>query len=72
MTITIAPFKIDPSHNYPAQSVKNEREKHSKGYGLPITYWGIYLDDKHVSYTSSKELAEKTKQWIEKWLKDRL
>jgi hypothetical protein len=52
--------------------IGHEKGEHAKRDRLPITYWGIYLDDKHVSYTSSRELAEKTKVWIEKWLKDRL
>ena len=72
MTITIAPFTIDASHDYSALLVGHVKEEHTKRNHLPITYWGIYLDDKYVSYTSSKELAEKTKIWIEKWLEDRL
>jgi hypothetical protein len=72
MTITIAPFAIDTSFGCPALLVEYEKEKHITKNGLPIIYWGIYLDDKYVSYTSSKELAEKTRVWIEKWLKDRL
>lgn len=72
MTITIAPFTINTSSNYPALPIGHEKEEHARRGHLPITYWGIYLDDKHISYTSSRELAEKTKVWIEKWLKDRL
>jgi len=72
MTITIAPFTIDASHDSSAFLVGHVNEEHTKRNHLPITYWGIYLDDKYVSYTSSKELAEKTKIWIEKWLEDRL
>ncbi len=68
MTITIASFTI----NYPALMIEHEKGEQAKRDRLPITYWGIYLDDKHISYTSSRELAEKTKVWIEKWLKDRL
>lgn len=33
-----------------------------------ITYWGIYLDDKEISMTSTREQAEKTKEWMENWL----
>jgi hypothetical protein len=72
MTITIAPFTIDSSCDCPALPVGYEKKNNIKKDHLPITYWGIYLDDKYISYTSSKELAEKTKLWIEKWLKDRL
>ncbi len=70
MTITIAPFIVDAS--YRALGIGHGKEEHAKMDHLPITYWRIYLDDKYISYTSNKELAEKTKVWIEKWLKDRL
>jgi len=53
MTITIEPYTI--SSNFENSNV-------------PITYWGIYLDDKEISTTSTKEQAEKTKQWMENWL----
>ena len=36
----------------------------------PITYWGIYIDNNKFSITSTKEKAENTKEWIEKWLND--
>ncbi|HWP92995.1 MAG TPA: hypothetical protein VNN20_12450 [Thermodesulfobacteriota bacterium] len=70
MTITIAPFKVNPSCNYLASRVRHEEEAHLENNHPPITYWGIYLDDKYISYTSSKDLAEKTKIWMEKWLGD--
>ena len=72
MAITIAPFRINTSCYRSALQFGYEKEEQTKRNHLLITYWGIYLDDKHISYTSSKELAEKTKLWIEKWLKDRL
>lgn len=72
MTITIAPFMVDPSCDRIEPQVWQEKEEYTERNYRRITYWGIYLDDKYVSYTSSKELAEKTKVWIEKWLKDRL
>jgi hypothetical protein len=72
MTITIASFTVDTSYNHQALAVEHGKVEFTKGNHLPITYWGIYIDDKYISYTSSKELAEKTKVWIEKWLKDRL
>ena len=72
MTITIAPFIIDTSYNCPALPIGHEKEEHTERNYLPITYWGIFLDDRYISYTSSKELAEKTKIWMEKWLKDRV
>jgi hypothetical protein len=67
MTITIAPFTIDRSHDCSSLSPVYARD----GLITPITYWGIYIDDKNISYTSSKELAEKTKVWMEKWLRQR-
>jgi len=30
------------------------------------------MDGKNISYTSTRELADKTKVWMEKWLEDRL
>ena len=72
MTITIAAFTVDPNCDYKAPLVSHGKEEHVKKSHTPITYWGIYFDDKHISYTSSKELAEKTKIWMEKWLKDKL
>lgn len=65
MTITIAPFMFDPVTN---SAVETVGQRGKAGIKNPITYWGIYMDDKYVSYTSSKELAEKTKAWMEKWL----
>ncbi len=71
MTVTIAPFTVDPRCSYIAPLVMDPR-KEEVTQKDPLTYWGIYIDEKYVSYTSSKELAEKTKVWMEKWLKDRL
>ncbi len=70
MTITIAPFTVDTSRDCPALTVGYEREERAKRNHPSITYWRIYLDDKYISCTSSKELAEKTKVWVEKWLND--
>jgi hypothetical protein len=75
MTITIAPFTVDPRGTYTAPLVIDAIDdviKEGRSQRNSLTYWGIYIDDKYVSYTSSKELAEKTKVWMEKWLKDRL
>lgn len=71
MAITIAPFKVNPSCKLIASQVGHKEKEYGEKNLLPITYWGIYLDDKYISYTSSKELAEKTKLWMEKWLGDR-
>jgi hypothetical protein len=69
MVVTITPFTIDQSCDCP-QPLRHERG-HIKEH-TTITYWGIYIDDKYVSYTSNRELAERTKLWIERWLRDRL
>ncbi|MGQ0793336.1 MAG: hypothetical protein ACT4NX_04520 [Deltaproteobacteria bacterium] len=62
--ITVAPFEVpavgDGSEISFAKATK------------PITYWGIYMDDKYVSYTSTRELAESTKAWMEKWLEGKI
>jgi hypothetical protein len=65
MTITIAPFTIDSNRNLKAPPLGYGKEEVSYP---PITYWGIYLDNTYIPPTSSKELAEKTKLWVEKWL----
>lgn len=70
MTITITPFTVGPIYNLRAPLVGDMKEK-IKMNCLPTTYLGISLDDKQVSFVSSRELAEKTKLWMEKWLKDK-
>lgn len=55
MTITIEPYTIN---------------SHFENSNIPITYWGIYLEDKEISTTSTKEQAEETKKWMENWLKN--
>jgi hypothetical protein len=61
MTVTIAPFTVNPDYEPKAPIVGYEEDIMDER--LPITYWGIYLDDKYVSHTSSKEQAERTKVW---------
>lgn len=67
MTIRVVPFTVDPAQKFGPQLIEDIEEQ-TKKIDPEITYWGIYLDKKQVSYTSSKELAEKTKAWMEKWL----
>ncbi len=71
-TITISPFTFYPECDCSLPLSRHEKEEHSKKEHRPITYWGIYMNGNHVSYTSSEELADKTKVWMEKWLEDRL
>ena len=71
MTITISPLIIKLNRTHEPLPILQDNEEHIKSEHLQVTYWGIYLDGKYISYTSSKERAEKTKLWMEKWLKDR-
>jgi hypothetical protein len=68
MTITIEPFTVEPSRQPIPTLGSHITRVESRDAGLRITYWGIYLDGKQVSYTSSSELAANTKLWMEKWL----
>jgi hypothetical protein len=72
MTITIAPFTVGPHCDCNVPPIGYRKDEHIRKEHMPITYWRIYMDDKYVSYTSSKELAEKTKAWMEKWLKGKV
>jgi hypothetical protein len=67
MNVTIVPFTVNPSGDSKVALLGCEQEDIEDR--PPITYWKIYVDDKYFSFVSSKELAEKTKQWVEKWLK---
>lgn len=71
MYITIAPIEITPSQNFNLYLGLNDKDQDLTEKDKPIRYWGIYLDDETISYTSNKELAEKTKEWMEKWLKNK-
>ena len=66
MEFDIIPFNIaqNSGPNIISVDTINDRTKEPAHH----VYWGIYLDGKQVSYTSNRELAEKTKQWMEKWL----
>ena len=67
--VRVAPFIVESRCNC-MSTFGHEEKEHIKQYHVPITYWGIYLDDKFIYYTSSEETAEKTKIWLEKWLKN--
>jgi hypothetical protein len=71
MAIRITPFTVGSTRNLSPSLIEDISEEKIKKNDPPVTYWGIYLDDKKISYTSSKELAEKTKLWMEKWLSDK-
>ena len=65
MDITIVPLTVNSNDKSKLLPIKDNLM-------APIIYWGVYLNDECVSCTSSKELAEKTKLWMEKWLKDQV
>ncbi|KRT65657.1 MAG: hypothetical protein XU11_C0022G0034 [Candidatus Dadabacteria bacterium CSP1-2] len=71
-TITISPFAFYPECDCRLPLSGHEKEEHDKINHQPITYWGIYMGGENVSYTSTRELADKTKVWMEKWLEGRL
>ena len=71
-TITISPFTFYPECGCNVPLPGHEKEEHYKMNRQPITYWGIYMDGENISYTSTRELADKTKVWMEKWLEGRL
>jgi hypothetical protein len=68
MTITITPFTF----NIPERSKLLTNRHEIKDQAPAIVYWGIYLNNEQISYTSSKELAEQTKLWMEKWLRNEI
>lgn len=72
MSITIAPFEVTPSRDNNFYPGLNGRNPAIKGRNQSIQYWGIYLDNEAISYTSSKDHAEKTKKWMEKWLRNQI
>lgn len=72
MTLRIEPFTVDTNYEESRALIETNKEKNKENKDIPITYWRIYLDDDYVSHTSSRELAEETKAWMEKWLEGRL
>jgi hypothetical protein len=72
MTITIAPFTINTSCNYSPLPIGRDKEEHTeRDHRLLLTGESILIINTYPTLLS-KELAERTKVWIEKWLKDRL
>ena len=65
MNVTIVPLTADSQDDSKLLPIREE-----EGFIIPL-YWGVFLNDQCVSYTSSKDLAEKTKLWMEKWLSNR-
>ena len=64
MTITIKPFTVDLADKRMAPFFHRDKD----GRLSSVVYWGIYLNGEQISYTSTKELAEKTKMWMKRWL----
>ncbi len=71
MSITIAPLEVKQCQDIDVYSGVNEKVQDLTDRSRPVTYWGIYLGDEPISYTSSRERAEITKDWIEKWLRNK-
>ncbi len=70
MDIRVAPCTIKPSCDCSPEVYGFDREEHMESVHAPVTYWGVFLNDTRVSAASSRELAEKTKEWMENWLTD--
>lgn len=70
MSITIAPLEVTPSRDINFSPGFDGKDQAIKDKNKPIQYWGIYLGNETISYTSSKDHAEKTKEWMEKWLRN--
>ena len=68
MDIKIVPYTFDPSCDCSPEAVGSDKNLHIERSHAPITYWGVFLNENRVSTTSSRELAEKTKAWMENWL----
>jgi hypothetical protein len=65
MDITIVPLTVNSNDKSKLLPIRDEEE-----FITPV-YWGVYLNDECVSYTSNKELAERTKIWVRNWLSNR-
>lgn len=70
LSITIAPLEVTPSRDINFYTGLDGKDQVIKDKNKPIQYWGIYLGKETISYTSSKDHAEKTKEWMEKWLRN--
>jgi hypothetical protein len=68
LSITIAPLEVTPGGDINCSPSSDGNNEIIKVQNKPIQYWGIYLDNEAISYASSKDHAEKTKEWMEKWL----
>ena len=66
MDITIVPLTVNSNDESKLLPIRDEKDKL-----ITPVYWAVYLNDECVSYTSSKELAEKTKLWVENLLSDK-
>lgn len=71
LSITIAPLEVTPSQGFAVYSGLSEEGRELTDKEKPVIYWGIYLDDEAISYTSNREHAEKTREWMEKWLRNK-
>ena len=68
MDIKIVPYTFESSCDCSPEAIGFDKNLHINTIHVPITYWGVLLNENRVSMTSSLELAEKTKEWMENWL----
>ncbi len=68
MTMRIEEFTVDPVCDCPPDMVGYDKEAHINEVHMPITYWGLYLDEEKISTASTREQAEKTRDWTMSWL----
>ena len=68
MTMRIEQFTVEPVCDCPPDSVGYDKKAHMNDIHRPITYWEVYLDDKRISTVSTREQAEKTRDWTKSWL----
>ena len=68
MTMSIEQFTVEPVCDCPPDLVGYDKNGHIEEVHSPLTYWGVYLDDEKVSTASTREQAEKTRDWMQSWL----
>ena len=68
MTMRIEEYTIEPRCDCPADKVGYNKEAHMNEMHLPITYWYVYLGEDKISTASTREQAERTRDWTKNWL----
>jgi len=68
MTMRIEEYTVEPACGCPPDRVGYDKEAHMNEAHMPITYWDVYLDGNKISTASTREQAEKTRDWTKNWL----